>query len=510
MNEKQPPKILIKHSRIEVNNYEPGDCMRIEQIFSIWNPAYFRSDMMGMEYDEEHKKLLLPRGIDISYVEHMFCSTPMVSKRADEQVKMEPVPIRYLARDDTQKESLKFILGVDEYAYTQAKSQLSVNIGTGKGKTFITIAAICISGTRAVIITSSINWLRQWREKIKEYTPITDKEIYMISGSASIDKLLHRDPLKYKIFLASHSTIKSYGDKHGWDSIDHLFKYMKCGLKVYDEAHLYFDNMCRIDFHSNTKRTIYLTATPQRSSPDEDAIYQLYFKNIPSINLFDEDKDPHTHYIAMLYNSHPNPYDIKRCTNAYGFDRNKYTSYVVNRPNYELIVIILVGMIMNLRGKALIYIGTNDSILKTQEIILKHFPFLEQHVGIYTTLVSENRQAQQYKKIILSTTKSAGAASDIADLEMVINLAEPFKSPVLAKQTLGRARADNTFYIDIVDTGFFYTKKYYAEKKKVFSVYAKSCKEVILSDDELSIRANEVTEQNYMKQPIMAQRIFKK
>ena len=31
------------------------------------------------------------------------------------------------------------------------------------------------------------------------------------------------------------------------------------------------------------KKTIYLTATPERSNNDENNIYQLYFKNIPSI-----------------------------------------------------------------------------------------------------------------------------------------------------------------------------------------------------------------------------------
>ena len=508
----QRPKIVIKHSRIEINNYEPGDCMRIEQIFSIWDPVYFRSNMCGMEYNEETKKLYLPRGIDISYVERMFSATPMVSKKADPEVKMDPVPIRYLARDETQQKTLRFILGVEEYAYMKAKSQMSVNIGTGKGKTFVTIAAICFSGTRAIVIASSINWLNQWREKIKEYTPLTDKDIYMINGSHTIDKLLHRDPLKYKIFLASHSTIRSYGDRRGWDKVDALFQYLQCGLKVYDEAHLYFDNICKIDFHSNTKRTLYLTATPQRSNQDQDAIYQLYFKNVPSIDLFDEEKDPHTHYIALFYNSHPSPYDVKECRNAYGLDRNRYTNYVVGQENFERLVIVLMEMILNVRGKVLIYIGTNDAILKVKQFIISSFPFLDGHVGVYTSIIEKDRESQKEKKIILSTTKSTGAASDIADLEMTINLAEPFKSSVLAKQTLGRTRADNTFYIDVVDTGFYYTRKYYNEKKKVFSIYAKSCKVIQLSDEELERKSDDIMMHKPYTNPklkMMCQRVFK-
>ena len=54
-----------------------------------------------------------------------------------------------------------------------------------------------------------------------------------------------------------------------------------------------------------------------------------------------------------------------------------------------------------------------------------------------------NFETNLYNKIILSTTKSCGAASDIKDLRCVINLAEPFRSEVLARQTLGRCRDEN-------------------------------------------------------------------
>ena len=92
------------------------------------------------------------------------------------------------------------------------------------------------------------------------------------------------------------------------------------------------------------------------------------------------------------------------------------------------------------------------------------------------------------KKFILSTTKSCGAASDIADLAVTIVLAEPFKSSVTARQTLGRCRADNTLYIDCVDFSCYRTREYYQKKKVVFNMYAKSCKEVFLDTDVLEQR----------------------
>ena len=501
------PKILVKHSRIEVNNYDLGDDSQLEYIFSVWDPVRHQSFPKCIEYNENDKKLILPRGIDIPWLENKFNCQAMVDKKCDEFVNIDPIPIKYLPKDDRQVELLQFILGEGKYKYTKTKSQLSCNSTTGSGKTYVTVGSICYSGSRAIIITSSIEWLNQWRDRILEYTPLNNNEIYTIAGSASIGKLFNRNILDYKIFLASHDTLKSYGDKNGWNKVDELFKYLKCSMKIYDESHLYFDNICKIDFHSNTKKTIYLTATPARSSKEENTLYQLYFKNIPSIELLKEE-DAHVNYIAMHFNSHPSPYDINKCTNSYGFDRNTYTNYVVNRPNFRYLLVILINMCLNINGKALIYVGTNQAIAKVKKMIIYDFPFLQDSIEVYTSVNKNNKVEQLYNKIILSTTKSCGAASDITDLTMTINLAEPFKSEVLSRQTLGRCRANNSMYIDVVDQGFYFTKRYYQQKKSIFSHYAKSCKDIVLSDEELEKRYIDITNQ-YNNKMILCTKIYK-
>ena len=83
---------------------------------------------------------------------------------------------------------------------------------------------------------------------------------------------------------------------------------------------------------------------------------------------------------------------------------------------------------------------------------------------------------------------------DIKGLTETINLAEPFKSRVLAQQTFGRTRADNTIYKDIVDDGFYYTRKFYDYKKPVFSKYATKCVEVNLNNNTLDEKYAEVEE----------------
>ena len=78
----------------------------------------------------------------------------------------------------------------------------------------------------------------------------------------------------------------------------------------------------------------------------------------------------------------------------------------------------------------------------------------------------------------------------------------------MAQQTLGRCRADNTLYIDVIDQGFYFTKKYYAAKKPIFGRYAKSCKSIMMNDTELDSRFDEIHNRNGTNK-IMCMKIYK-
>ena len=475
-------KIEVYNTHIEINDYEFGDCTKLENYFKVYEPVTHSYYYLGMHYDKDNKKLYLPKGIDIWLIEKLLEENAHINVNSYYKYEVhDDIYIKYLPRDDIQKEALRFMLGQGEYRKTALDPQLSVNLFTGKGKTYITIASLAYTGIRGIVITNSISWLKQWEEKTMEYTDISSKEIYTITGSIQIQKLLRmsEDRLsKIKLFLASHDTLQAYGSNHGWNSIGDLFDYLKIGVKIYDEAHLNFSNMCMIDFFTNVYKTYYLTATPIKSSERENQIYQLYFRNIPAIDLFDNENDPHTHYNAISFNSRPTPIQISSCHNkTYGLDRNKYTNYVVNQDNFKKLLIILMDIglkaTMLYGQKFLIYIGTNKAIDIVKNYILETFPFLEDDIGVFTSVVSkEEKEIALSKRVILSTTKSAGAATDIAGLRLTIVLAEPFKSEVIARQVLGRTRDDNTMCIDVIDTGFSQCSRYYYKKLPAYKKYA--------------------------------------
>lgn len=489
-------KIIVYRTHIEINDYDLGDCPQVEKTFSVYDMTTHRRYPKGMIYDKERRVLMLPRGIDIGYLERIFQSEPVVNASVDPVGDIGQVMLKYKPRDDIQKEAIKFMLSAGKYFNNQTSTMLSVNLNTGKGKTYCAIAAAAYLGFRSIVITDSIGWLEQWKNFFIEYTDIQKDEIYLISGAPSLAKLFNRDISKYKVILSTHSTIKSIGDKQGWNRITEFFQYCQIGIKFYDEAHLNFDNMFQIDCYTNTFITYYLTATPGRSDQAENAIFGLYFKNVPSINLFNQEEDPHTKYAAIRFNSNPTPIEASKCKNNYGLNRIAYADYLVRNENFHKLLRILVNMAINKPGKHLFYIGTNEAILYVRDWIYENFPELINQVGIYTSIIPADRKPEQLeKKIILSTTKSAGAAMDIKGLVETVNLAEPFKSRVLAQQTFGRTRSDNTLYKDIVDVGFFYTKKFYEFKKPVFNKYATECVEINMGQNELDKRSQSIIDQ---------------
>lgn len=487
-------KIVVKNSHIEIHDYEFGDCTKLENNFRIWDRVRFENYYIGMHYDVENKVLYLPRALDIYYVEACFRCTAFIDRQFNTYDYVDQIRLRSLPRDDVQKQALRFMCGIGEYKDNETKSQLGLYLNTGKGKTYTSIATMSYYSIKSIIITYSVSWLEQWKSEILKYTDLQEKDICMISGSGTIRRLMARGSDKYKVFLVTHSTIASYCKAVGWDKLNDLFISLKVGLKFYDEAHLNFVNISMIDFYTNVYKTFYITATPARSSEEEKKIYSLYFKNTPSIDLFDEEVDPHTKYIAMKFNSCPTADVISMCKNAYGLDRNRYMDWLSMNDEFYKMLRVIMNICLRVEGKCLFYIGTNTAIERVYEWLCYNYPFLIGNIGIFTSLTPQNeKEEQKNKKIILSTTKSFGASVDCKGLKITVVLDEPFKSEVLARQSLGRTRDENTMYIDLIDMGFIPLRRFYVSKRPIFEKYATDVSEININKNDLNTKVKSIT-----------------
>ena len=489
-------KIVVTNTAIIVNDYEMGDSEKLEQVFSVWDPIVHKLIPFGMNYDSINKRLYLPRGIDIWWVRGCFDEKYYTRESNHEYKSIENIQLKYRPRDDKQVQALQFMCGINEYEENADIHQLSVNLNTGKGKTYCSIATIAFYKIKSMIITASNTLLSQWKSEILHYTNLTDKDIVQIKGSDNINMILSGNSTKANnasIYLCSHGTLKSFGDSYGWDKVYELFRYLGIGLKFYDEAHTNFDNMLMIDYHTNVWRTYYVTATPGRSNFKENRIYKVSLKNVPSIDLFDERNDPHTDYVAIKWNSRPTAMDISRCRNQYGLDRMKYIDYITKNPEFYKMMRIIMELVIKCNGRVLMYIGTNEGILRVYHWIGTNYPEFLGEIGIFSSLVPNDQKLEEKKKkLLLSTTKSAGLGEHIEGLKMTILLAEPFKSEIVARQTLGRTRDDNTTYIELVDMGFHYIRKFYYNKLPVFNKYAKSVSDTTMESYEVNKRYQDI------------------
>lgn len=502
-------KIVVRNSCIVINNYTLGDCEELERNFMIYDPLTHNFVKFGMWWDEESNKLYIPRGLDIWKIKSYFGESTVYKEAPNNYLPINDIKMKVYPRDDEQKQALRFMVGSGEYENNAQEPQISVNLNTGKGKTFCSIATIGILQVKSIIITASVTLLKQWKLNIMEYTNLKEKDIFFLEGSNTLNMIAQGKSKRGKeasIFLCTHATLRSFGETFSWERLNNVFRELGIGAKFFDEAHTNYDNMLMVDFFTNVAKTYYVTATPARSDYRENKIYQLSMKNVPGIDLFDAENDPHTDYIAIKWNSKPTPQQISYCRNSYGLDRNKYTNYVVRQPNFYKIMRIIMDMVIKCNGRALMYIGTNEAIKIVYKWIGENYPEFLGNIGIYTSLISPDKKfLERDKKLLLSTTKSAGLGEHIEHLKMTIVLAEPFKSNVIAQQTLGRTRDKNTVYIELVDLGFKQTRNFYYSKLPVFNKYASDTSDTTIDQYELDNRSVmlEQSRNNWHQSPLV-------
>ena len=481
-------KIVVYNNKVVINDYVYGDYPGLDSSFEVFDKVNHVYRTIAALYDRKKKTLTIPRGIDINYLEHMlgynaFYDNTYIPPRQN----LEPLLIKFPPKDDKQVEAIKFLSGSGKYKHTKKYSQLFLALDTGAGKTYLGIVYTALLNLKTIIITTSNEWLAQWRTRFIEHTNIISSEIHSIEGSADINSLMSKSNTvydKYKLYTITHATLLSYANENGWDAIDTLFRKLGIGLKIIDEAHLNFDNIYHIDYASSVYKTLYLTATPVRGESNENRIYQIYFKNIPMLDLFDPDSDPHTHYISLRYKSGFTVQEIDRCQSRYGFNKQTYCDMVVYKENFDFISRIVMDMIYHIPGKKMFFFATNNSIVFFYKWLLCNYPELQGDIGIFTS-INDNKSLAKEKTYILTTSKSAGAAVDIQGLMVCVNLAEPTKSPPQNKQRFGRTRAYNSYYIDVVDTSLKVISNYYKSSYAMFEKYALDMKDVIFTQTQL-------------------------
>lgn len=445
-------EIKIRHTSILIPDYHGDE--DLERRLSVWNQAYFRYEPKGYSYNPDTNELLVPRGIDSLYLQSRFDMPIVLDHKHDEYDKIS-LNLKTEPRDDAQKRSIAFMIGEDDFKYTKKYSQLSLNADTGYGKTYVAIASMSFLKMKTIIITHIDDLKNQWIDEMIDKTNLTKKSICNIKGTQGMEFLLTLPNPNFKVYCINHRTVHNYAKKYGWDKVSEFFRHLKIGLKIFDEAHIEFENLINIDLYTNVKKTFYLTANFERSDYKENKLFTLCFKNVLQYGKQEtQKKKKHINYLSVLYDSRPSVTDQMSIKTFYGFNLNSYTDYQLEKDIFYDLIERFIDMCIKNGGKILILI----SKINGADILYGKFKTKYPSIGIYHSKIKPSEKPEMLEKdIVISTSKSLGVGMDIYDLRNIINT-EQYSSKILTNQVPGRLRNlgddKKSVYIELIDVGF--------------------------------------------------------
>ena len=474
--------ITIFPTRILIDDYI--HCDKLEKSLSVWDPIYFTYSFRAFTYDEDEGMIVIPGGYDIKTLRVLFPNMEIRDLR-DEYNKViyqnRPIRMLYQPRDKGQEEAIQFLKG---NRFSQRDTQKMLSLNTGEGKTYCAINYIVSTKRRPVIFVDQDSLCKQWKERILEFTDTSEDEIFIISGKDSIkklEKMKEEEILHFKFFLCIYRTITTMLNNEEDERVIDLFEKLKLSVKIFDEAHVEMYAIFQLDCYIDCQ-SVYLTATPKRSDPIEDRIYQRMFANVKrftSESIKGKNNEKYHNIIIYKINTKPSDIDKANMMTKYGFSATKHADYLMNNK-YEYFYDILYNIVFNTmlkkgtkHKKIAILLSLNSFVDKIyndfkQEIISNKFDYT---IGKFNGTIDKNKKMDELSKdIIITTDKSFSKGMDVKDLECLINTV-PLGSPTITEQIIGRLRKipnKKVFYFDVTDIGFPNVKGQLYHKNKVF------------------------------------------
>ena len=358
---------------------------------------------------------------------------------------------------------------------------------TGGGKTASSIYAAVQLGYPTLVILQGL--IEQWIDSILKFTKCTKDDIYLIKGFDSLRTLweMVKNGFKPKFLLCSTRTLAMYvvNPKDNYSHVppfNDLCEIIGIGTKIIDECHLNFNTNAQIDFRSNIKMNIYLSATYQRSSRDGRRIFNMYF---PQEYKYGE-HFVKKYTIAEIVNYHlciP-AQDVGKFKTEHGYSQANYERYLRKRPSFmRLFIDEVMYPVLNTFFCEKCKPGQHCLILvQTRAFAEELFKRLSKKL-VNTTMAiffsgdpgTEGKETNLQKDVIISTIQSCGTGRDIKGLKTCINVVS-MSSPPQTLQCFGRLRqlpGEDTFYCDLVNEEIFSHRQHSRVRTQLYKTKAK-------------------------------------
>lgn len=455
-------KIYVYNSSIQIKPYKKNDCFELEKLFSIWDDL--RKRYLPFLYTISDDTLYFPKGCSTEIIQSLLENSGFLSEIVV-MYESSHIPIKFEEyywmkqepRDSIQKEVIYFLTHKEKYKNNISASQFALNVDTGIGKTYCAISMIVAKRMRTMCIMNRDALLNGWKSEIMKHSTIPEDRIHIITSSKDL-QMMRDNQLDKDVFLCSHQMLKLYMNKYGEKSIYEVFENSGIGLKIFDECHQNIKNISIIDAFTNTKYTLYLSATFTRTQYNESRMYRIYFGSTVKYSYIRENEnEKHTFYIPCVYRTTPSPIDLSKMKSRYGFSAYKFIDYALREPSNKLLrsFHIILSEAASRDGKILIVTPTKNSVKLLYQYICDNFGAIEKSVAtIYSDNTTEENDNAKNADIIVSTIKSSGTGVNIYNLQTIICM-EPHMSSTITKQLRGRLdryiKGEPTYFYDLLD-----------------------------------------------------------
>lgn len=455
-------------------NLESQDFKNMNYNYSLYDRVLHKYTFSAFTVID--KDLYFPASISVEEIRKYFRNMDVVlNYKTTAKAGTISYNMKHQPRDELQRKAINFLMAMKD---DNDRRERFLSLATGSGKTYVTINVISRLKKKAMIIVDTLELGSQWKREFLNHTDLEDDDIVILSGQDAVDKEIKEK--KGKVYIAIHRTLGNIisEDTNGMNS---LMNKLKVGIRVFDEAHVNFKNVCSINALSNVEYTIFLTATPSRSSFTDDHLYGKVFRRIPYFNGKDiTDEKYHT---VILYKMDSKPSFDEKLTvkTKYGFSASRWASYI-NGSGYEFFWSSLTEIFEKFKLKER---GMKMAImLPTIELIRKVQADLEKdghEVGVFIGEVKKDKRVLELEKdIILTNDKIFDKGIDVKDLEILINFV-PFASLVKTEQIIGRLRYGkdkSSILIDVTDYGFDECIKQFKIRRRFYKKKAKKIIEI--------------------------------
>ena len=124
-------KVIAYQTHYEIEDYDIGDCYELEKQFKTFDEVNFTEDFY-YRYDNRSRILYIPRGFDKTKLESLL-HVPVINSGTCNTHLRTVFNMKLGPRYQVQKESIRFLLGKDEYKYTTKDGKIYM----GSNETYI-------------------------------------------------------------------------------------------------------------------------------------------------------------------------------------------------------------------------------------------------------------------------------------------------------------------------------------------------------------------------------------